>query len=383
MRTRERGSSLVVSLLFAMVVLAFATSVILSSVAVDGQRRHLVAAARAHDAAESGIHYLVAGLNGPDRLKILTEGTAFGVLQGSPDSAASLRYEVSIRPAGDDLADNDLDGLVDEEDEADMYEARSTGSIDNVTRTVRVTLLARYRTPGLAAATYIADPGADLDLAGNAFLISGRDVGLDGKETGMLVPGIGVAGDPGGIKSQIRSQQDDNVIGEGGNLSVYSVTEIDFNQLIEDAVRSANVRLDGDGGAITQTESGSWGTVEQPAIVFGSGDIHISGGASGAGAMIVDGNLTISGKFEWNGLLIVRGKVSFAGGGCEKRVVGGVVVERALTGETSLGGSGEMAIGGTVDLVFSNETLKAVSQIFASYTVINWREGPNAPEAAP
>ncbi|HEX5135952.1 MAG TPA: hypothetical protein VFY93_03190 [Planctomycetota bacterium] len=385
---RERGSALVPAILFAITVMAFAMSVITSGLAVNHQRRSLAAAQRAQDASESGIHHLLGALAGPGRYRILSDRKLAGTLTGEEGSDAAQRYEVTLAPAGNDECDNDLDGLIDEEDEKDIYEVTSTGHADRIAKTVRVTLLARYRAPTMPAATYIADPTADLNLAGNAFLISGQDVDLKGAKTGELVPGIGVAGDAGAILSQLRKQQDDNVVGTGGERSVYTVDTIDFNQLIEDAVRSANVRLES-GKVEKPAEAGDWGTLETPAILFGSGDIKISGGGGGAGVIVVDGNLTIGGSFEWHGLLIARGEIIFSGGGGTKRVTGGVVVERdVLSGADvtkSAGfGSGDLAINGTVDIRFSKETLAIINKAFATYSILNWREGPNPPgEAAP
>jgi hypothetical protein len=384
---RERGTALVPALLFAITVMAFAMSVVTSGLAVNHQRRSLVAAQRAQDAAESGIHHLLGSLAGPGRLAVLSDMALEGVIEGDEDSDASIRYEIAIAPAGDDEADNDLDGLVDEEDERDMYEATSTGHADRIAKTVRVTLLARYRAPAMPSAAYIADPNADLRFAGNAFRISGNDVGVNGATTGLQVPGIGVPGDTSGLISQIGNQQDDNVIGLGGDLSVYEVAPIDFNQLIEDAVRSANVRLP-TGDTVKPPSEGAWGTLEAPAIVFGTGDVKISGGASGSGLLVIDGNLTISGGFEWHGLIIARGQIAFAGGGGGKRVMGGIVVEKdVLSGEAAkMGGflSGDLSVNGTVDVLFSKETLAIINKVFATYTILNWREGPNPPgEAAP
>lgn len=386
---RERGSALVPAILFAMTAIAFALSVVTSGVAINHQRRSLVAAQRAQEAAESGIHHLLGALAGPGRVKVLSDQRLEGVLDGDPESDAAQRYEITIAPAGKDGCDNDLDGLIDEPDEENMYEATSTGHADRIAKTVRVTLLARYRAPTMPAATYIADPTADMNLAGNAFLISGQDIDLNGAKTGALVPGIGVAGDAGGILNQIKNQQDDNIVGLGGQRSVYTVDTIDFNQLIEDAVRSANVKLES-GSVQKPANPGDWGSMETPAILFGSGDVKISGGGGGAGVIVVDGNLTVSGSFEWDGLLIARGEIIFAGGGGTKRVTGGVVVERDVlsgTGDTTTSsgfGSGDIAINGTVDILFSAATLAIVNKAFATYTVLNWREGPNPPgEAAP
>lgn len=189
---RQRGSALVPALLFAITVMAFAMSVVTSGIAVNGQRRSLVAAQRAQDAAESGIHHLLGALAGPGRFRVLADRRLEGVMDGDDESEAARRYEITLAPAGKDECDNDLDGLVDEEDEKDMYEATSTGRADRIAKTTRVTLLARYRAPTMPSAAYIADPLADLRFAGNAFVISGKDLDLNGAATGELVPGIGV-----------------------------------------------------------------------------------------------------------------------------------------------------------------------------------------------
>ncbi|MFI5401954.1 MAG: hypothetical protein ACHQ1G_03385, partial [Planctomycetota bacterium] len=90
---------------------------------------------------------------------------------------------------------------------------------------------------------------------------------------------------------------------------------------------------------------------------------------------------------EWKGLIIARGQIIFSGGGGGKRVMGGIVVERdVLSSEAKSNGakSGDFSVNGTVDVLFSKETLTIISRALATYTILNWREGPNPPgEAAP
>jgi hypothetical protein len=375
----ERGVALIAALLFAVTVMAFTASVLLSGRALQEHRRSLVAAQMAQDAAESGVHELVAALNSPLGGAIRAAGFAEGTLRGTTERAQ--RYEVRLRAAGSDAADNDLDGKVDEEDEADMVEVTSTGFADGVVRTVRVTLLARYVDPKVGSATYIADPLADMKLNGNAFLISGVDVTAARVPTGLRVPGIGVAGDPAWIKAQISKQQSGNVVGSGGVPSVYQVSALDLRELIDAGARAANVTLPS-GSAIKPSAPGAWGTLEAPCIAYGTGSVHISGGAQGAGILIVDGDLKITGGFQWYGLVIVRGEIVFAGGGGGKMVTGAVIVEKDLrTGTTS--NEIELTISGTVDILFSKQTIAAVMKQFATYTIVNWREGPNPQEAMP
>jgi len=370
---REKGVALVASLLFATTVLAFSTSVILSGYAVERQRRSLAATQMAQDAAESGVNQVVARITGPGGAVLRAGGaTVSGNVRGT--TVRAQRYEVQVGRAGEDGADNDLDGLVDEPDEDDMLEVISTGFADDVARTVRVTLLARYQEPEVQSATYLADPMADMKLNGNAFLISGFDVDQGGNATGDAVPGIGVAGDPEHVKDQIKKQLEDNVVGQGDMPSVYEVPALDLRELIEAGARAANVTLTS-GSTVKPSSPGAWGTLEAPAILYGVGDIHISGGAAGAGIMIVDGDLKISGGFEWRGLVIVRGEVTFTGGGGGKRLMGALVVERDVSGNVTYNGT-EMTISGTVDILFSRQIIGMVTTQFATYTILNWREGP-------
>lgn len=45
------------------------------------------------------------------------------------------------------------------------------------------------------------------------------------------------------------------------------------------------------------------------------GTVHLAGGPTGAGVLIVDGDLTIDSGFQFYGLVLVRGQVTFSGGG--------------------------------------------------------------------
>lgn len=374
----ERGVALVAAVLFAMVVMAYATSLLFAGRAMQEHRRYYGATHMAQDAAESGVHELVALLSSPAGKSVRAAGFLEGTLRG--DTARAQRYEIRMTPAGDDGADNDLDGKVDEPDETDMLEVESTGRADNVARTVRVTLLARYAEPAIGSATYIGDFLADLKLNGNSFLISGVDVTADRVPTGARVPGIGVAGNPGLIRDQITKQAQARVVGLGESPSVYEVAPLDLRELIDAGARAADVVLPS-GTATKPSSPGEWGTLDVPSIAYGTGSIHVSGGATGAGILIVDGDLTISGNFQWWGLVIVRGEITFSGGGNGKMITGAVIVEKkiAVTGRNGV----EMTVNGTVDVLFSKQTIAAVMRSFATYTIVNWREGPNPDEAMP
>lgn len=367
----QRGSAIIPALVFAMMVMVYIASVIGGGFALLRQGRAHGSTQVAQRAAESGVHYVAAKLSGAERRDLLAAGHVERVLRGSGTSAP--RFEVTLQPGESDQADNDLDGFVDEEDEADIVEVVSTGFFDNTTRTVYVTLLARYRSPRVGAAAYVDNPGAFLDLDGSAFLISGHDVDMKGAETGELVPGIGVNGDPTALRNQITRQQETRVIGEGADPSVLEVPKLDLQELIEEGARSANVVLDSD-QTQKPAKEGAWGTLEEPAVVYSSGSVKIGSGSSGAGILLVNGDLTITGGFEWKGLVIVRGEAILKGGGGGKRVFGALVVQSDLSSpDRSLEG---IRTAGTVDVVFSRETVRSIARVLATYTILNWREGP-------
>jgi len=372
-RSGERGVALLLVVFFALIAMAYISSALTSAVAARQQTRYFTASQRAHEVAESAVHRLVALLATPERAAVLESGRYLGSVDSEGEN--SNQFEISIWSAADDGADNDQDGRADEADEADLFEVESTGEFDRVRRTVRVTLLARYRPADMQSATYIADQNSRINFAGNSFRIAGENHDLDAKEVEGTVAGIGVPGFAGFIRDQITEQHSDNVTGTGGSPSVVEVPELDLQDLVEEGARSANVVLEPE-TTISPDKDAPWGSIGAPAIVYSPGDVHISGGANGAGIMIVNGNLTITGAFHWEGIMIVRGEVRFAGGGGEKRLLGALVVEeRIVTDETT---EGEVLdVRGNIEVLFSRDAITRVMQSFATYTILNWREGAN------
>jgi hypothetical protein len=363
-----------------MTIMAFTASILTSGMAVKHRTRSYAASLEAANAAESGVHLLAARLSGPGRAELLAAGRHEGVLRGS--GVGAPRFEAGLRSGGDDLADNDLDGFVDEEDEADVIEVVSTGSCDRVSLTAYVTLLARYREPALASAVYVDDPTATIDLDGAAFLISGYDIDLARAPTGLVVPAIGVNGEPGLLRAGITAIEGRQVVGEGGAPSVLQVPPLDLEALIDEGARAANVVLAA--GEVNQPdEPGAWGTVAHPAVVYSSGPVKISGGASGAGVLLVNGDLEISGGFEWQGVVIVLGGVQFKGGGSGRRILGGLVVQEGVASSGEAHIDGDLHLAGTVDILYSREAIRTVARLLSGYTILNWREGPAPTEARP
>lgn len=369
-RGSERGVAIVVVVFFALVAMAYISATLTSSVAVRNQTRYYTASQRASDVAESAVHQLLARMGSPLGAEILENGGLEGTIEG--DDGSRLRYSVAIWSGADDGADNDQDGEADESDEIDILEVRSTGYFDQLARTVRVTLLARYRDADVSSATYLADPFTDLNFSGEAFTIQGNNHDIDGAPLPGEVPAIGVPHSESVIAGKIDPSAARHITGAGGTPSVMSVPRLEVAQLIDEGARSAGIVLQR--SVVVPRKDQPWGTLSAPTIVYAPGDVKLSGGANGVGILLVDGNLEIAGAFEWRGVMIVRGEVRFVGGGGVKRLIGSLIVANDVEGLAS--GVG-LDMRGTVDVLFSRDAVNRVMAAFASYTILNWREGPN------
>jgi len=357
---------------FALVSMAYISATLTSSLALKKQSRSQVAAERAHEIAESAVHHLVAQLATSARVTILAAGKLDGQIKGN--SGAAHDYQIKIWSAAADGADNDQDGLADDPDEANLLEVRSRGTYDNITRTVRVTLLERYRASEVTAATYLDNTDATLSFSGSAFRIKGEDHDMSGNLTGDKAFGIGVAGDPSDVLSQISAAEAGYITGAGGSPSVAQVARVDMADLIAEGARGANVTLTPETTTGPQS-AGAWGTVASPAIVYSPGKIKIANGSSGAGLLIIDGDLDISGSFDWIGVIIVRGAIRLTGGGSSKRLIGALIAQTKIDDNSNVT---NLQVRGTIDILFSRQAVTKMMASFATYTILNWREGANA-----
>ncbi|MGH7161838.1 MAG: hypothetical protein ACREID_00025, partial [Planctomycetota bacterium] len=233
----SRGIALVAALIFSTTILALAASMLVTGYAAEREKRAMVAAQHAQEAAESGVHMSIVQLN-TRTTGLLTGGVnLLDALRGLGDAAK--RFVVDALPALDDGADNDLDGAVDEEDEADVIEVTSSGTYDRVTRTVRATLVPRFRIPRLKSVIYIGDIFATVGFSGNSYLISGQETTLLGGLLPGMGGGVGVAGDPTNIAGQISGKVLLNIV---GSPKVGQVERLDLQALVDEGARAASVR---------------------------------------------------------------------------------------------------------------------------------------------
>ena len=101
-------------------------------------------------------------------------------------------------------------------------------------------------------------------------------------------------------------------------------------------------------------------------IVYSSGSLAIEKGGSGAGILVVKGDLTIKKNFTWHGLVVALGEVEFEPGTSTTRILGGFVK-----------GNGQTELEDSVSIVYSTQTLTAVAESLPhgnKYHLATWRE---------
>ncbi len=125
------------------------------------------------------------------------------------------------------------------------------------------------------------------------------------------------------------------------------------------------------GGACQTSNLSNWGDPARalPAgacegyfpLIHVLGDIHISGGGSGQGILLVDGDLDITGGFTWVGVIIVRGTLKTYGTGA--KITGGVMAAN-------------------IDLDSDNTVLGNSSILYSSCAIAAVMNGSAYPKAA-
>jgi len=89
-------------------------------------------------------------------------------------------------------------------------------------------------------------------------------------------------------------------------------------------------------------------------------DITLSGGTSGCGILLVDGDLDMHGDFSWHGMVIVTGSVIFLGGG-NKNITGALIAGGSLDADIIGGNSNIVYCSSAIDDQTKNRPLRILS----------------------
>ena len=204
-----------------------------------------------------------------------------------------------------------------------------------------------------------------MNFNGNAFYIDGHDhyVAAPNDTVAGATPlaGISTPNNPNDIEGGLSGQQADNVQGTGSDPSVESANvNLDLASMATAWSDAADITLVGDQ---SNPSTAGWGTTTDLKIVHVAGDLHISGGATGAGVLVIDGDLVLSGTFNWAGVVLCLGDVTVTGGGNVKQILGALMVQGTVADTSTLNGH--------IKCLYSSEMISKLNSL-TRYEVSSW-----------
>jgi hypothetical protein len=354
---REEGLALVLTL-FAIATLLMVAAVGLNIGASTAQAtRNYRGASRVHMVAESGISQALQIINGPGVIHmqndVVTPWSGLYGTQNRPFAPHSgFTYYVSTYA---DAADPKNRGRL----VGKGY--GSEGERNSVVATV-----IRSDVPTTApGAIYLAnDSATNATFVGNAFAVDGNDHNYTGGYgPNPPVPGISTRNDSNTQEAinSLNGTQKDNVTGLNYSAGPPVVPSISTSPAAPSATQLSTMINDilagppvVPGNNTDQINgNATFGTTAAPVVTYfnnpGGVVIKGNGNASGAGIMIVEGDLTIQGTLEFKGLILVRGKTNVS---ADTTVTGNATVYGSLwTSDLNLN------VGGSAIVYYSTQAL--------------------------
>ena len=363
-RENQRGIALVVALFTLAMLMLAATGGMLVTTSTVRATRNYRGSAQVRFVAESGISEALQVVNGPGLVSFQTNVVApwtniYGTADRSFAPLSGFTYSVTPFATAGNV------------DNAGRLVATARG-VEGVQSTV-VAQVMRSNIPSTApGAIYLAaDSTTNSTFNGNAFTVDGNDHNYTGGAgPAPPVPGISTRNDSNTQETigSLSGGQKDNVLGLGFSVGpplVPSVATSPAAPTVDQLNDIAAVMLTLPG---VVTDNGSnvngnvtFGTTETPQIThFPDTDgltIRGNGNASGAGILIIDGDLTIQGSFSFKGLVIVRGKTLVTTSD-ETTVTGNATVYGSIwTNDVNL------SVGGSAIVYYSTQALALANQV--------------------
>lgn len=160
----------------------------------------------------------------------------------------------------------------------------------------------------------------------------------------------------------------------GNKVYYYSIAQsppIDWASIGADIASSADVVFGRPGGDTVLTNFNE-GSILNPKIVRIDGSVSLPGGSSGAGILVVNGNLTLLGGFTWKGLIIAYAdnaniEIKLTGGAT---IIGGMVLQGKNTKLLNAGGKQGF------ELLYSSQVMSIINSNLknSSFNIVSWWE---------
>ena len=198
----------------------------------------------------------------------------------------------------------------------------------------------KWPLPPIPGSVYTESP---INFNGNAFYVDGHDHDADAPNDTI----------PGGTPVLGISTPNDPSVGP-------STINLDLPALAAGWSQMSDITLP---GPLNNPNTSGWGSVNDLKIVHITGDLHISGNATGAGVLVIDGDFTLSGSFNWSGVVLCLGDLAITGGGTAKQVVGALMVQGTLNGNAT--------VNGNIKTLYSSEMIAKLNAL-SQYEVSSW-----------
>jgi hypothetical protein len=371
---RARNEEAGVALVFAVFGVAVLGLVVASSLLVGSSdiraSRNYRGASQIHFVAESGITEAVQAINGFGIVNFQNEianqwGTLYGTGTHSFGPFNGFTYSVSAAAAGADPAN--LGQLV---ATADGPEGVHNVVVANVRRT-------QIPSAGPGALYLANNQPTDATFQGDNFAVDGNDHMYTGglASPNNPIPGLSTRTDQNTQEAinSLSDNQKDNIRGMGFQTGPPAVPSVltapnapsisQMDQMINDILARGGVVNYADNQINGNNTFGGTGTNGEPppqVTHFTSNDgvtIRGNGNASGAGIMIVEGDLTISGTLEFKGLILVRGRTNVQSDPSLTDVIGnGTIYGSLWTQDINL------IVGGSALVYYSTQALALANQ---------------------
>jgi len=348
--------------LFALTTIAMAlTSALLVASSDIRATRNYREASQVHFVAESAIAHAMQVVNGPGVVNFQNDvvtpwPTLFGSAALTFGPVGGYAYTVSA--------------VSDPTDPVNWGRFVATATGPEGVRNVVAARVNRSNIPTAApGAIYLSQDGrTDSTFNGNGFKIDGNDHLYTGglASPNHPVPGLSTRNDTNTQEAinSLTSGQRDDVLGLGfiaGSPAVPSIltspvapSVAQLNQFAADLVARPGVVIINDSSIHGNT---TFGTETEPQITYfnnSSGVVLGNGNASGAGIMIVEGDLTIQGSLDFKGLVIVRGRTRVDGTTTDSG--NATLYGSLLTNDVNL------TVGGSVLVNYSSQALGLANQ---------------------
>ena len=251
-----------------------------------------------------------------------------------------------------------------------IYLVTSYGCAGGTEKTVEVEIT-RLPPITVPAALYVQ---ATTTIMGSSTTVIGTDA-CGGADKPGIVTTLGAG--------SITENGGPTITGSPSNIS-YNGTNMDIQSIVDAFKGDANFSYTVDSatqtGTTTPGPGDDWGTPtpgasdsapsscgETNIVYYDTGGTHVkfSGGVSGCGILIVEGDLEVSGGFWWHGLVITTGSFKFTGGGSDnKNITGGLLSGGSVDADV---------VGGKANIVYCSTAITSQTQNKA-LRILTWNQ---------